>query len=364
MDFICFSTQHKIHWPGFPLSQGLGFNYRYFHIPGHEDFAAAFPLLFLGIVWLSHLALHWEFTSRCQVHMNELLFWELQKEKKNPLNKLLNSFCWTIPQVAGVNAFTKLADCKCRACFACAAKEFKGGEQKRSPVSSTQSPSPMWARPLLCSACHSEYLSCISPRSRLTVKWRSNLWLPLLRSLSCSQACKNSNNNLSHFSLLYHPIGERARSILQGLHVHLSVSITYRGSLTLSESDEVYRHLIHCRNTLPRLDTTSGKAFINTRPMVFIYHRPIANEREERKTTPCVSSGSILEGPGWFHGASTDAHRLAAVEDHQYRVSGVIQQVIVPSKSFALAKVTRTVSARCAILKPWWSSYWLPHSWC
>lgn len=108
MDFICFSTQHKIHWPGFPLSQGLGFNYRYFHIPGHEDFAAAFPLLFLGIVWLSHLALHWEFTSRCQVHMNELLFWELQKEKKNPLNKLLNSFCWTIPQVAGVNAFTKL----------------------------------------------------------------------------------------------------------------------------------------------------------------------------------------------------------------------------------------------------------------
>lgn len=201
-----------------------------------------------------------------------------------------------------------LADCKCRACFACAAKEFKGGEQKRSPVSSTQSPSPMWARPLLCSACHSEYLSCISPRSRLTVKWRSNLWLPLLRSLSCSQACKNSNNNLSHFSLLYHPIGERARSILQGLHVHLSVSITYRGSLTLSESDEVYRHLIHCRNTLPRLDTTSGKAFINTRPMVFIYHRPIANEREERKTTPCVSSGSILEGPGRFHGASTDAH--------------------------------------------------------
>lgn len=51
-----------------------------------------------------------------------------------------------------------------------------------------------------------------------------------------------------------------------------------------------------------------------------------------------------------MHMASS--HRLAAVEDHQYRVSGVIQQVIVPSKSFALAKVTRTVSARCAILKP------------
>lgn len=41
------------------------------------------------------------------------------KGKKNPLNKLFNFFCWTILQVAGAKAFTKLADCKCTACFAC-----------------------------------------------------------------------------------------------------------------------------------------------------------------------------------------------------------------------------------------------------
>lgn len=46
------------------------------------------------------------------------------------------------------------------------------------------------------------------------------------------------------------------------------------------------------------------------------------------------------------------SHRLAAFDDQQYRISGVIQQVIVHSKSFSLAKVTRTVSVRCAILKP------------
>lgn len=121
--------RHKIHWPGFPLPQGSAFIYRRLHMCWHEDFAAAFPLLFLGIMWLSHLALRWKFTSHCQVHMNELLFWEQQKKKKNPLNKLLNFFCWTILQVAGANAFTKLADCKCGACFACTTNELKWGSR-------------------------------------------------------------------------------------------------------------------------------------------------------------------------------------------------------------------------------------------
>lgn len=74
----------------------------------HEDFAAAFLPPILGIMWVSHLALHWKCTSHCQVHMNELLFLGTARGKKNTLNKLLNFFCWTPLQVAGVNAFTKL----------------------------------------------------------------------------------------------------------------------------------------------------------------------------------------------------------------------------------------------------------------
>lgn len=124
MGFICFSTQHKIHWPGFPLPQGSELIYKCFHMPWHENFAAEFPLLFLGIMWLSHLVLHWKFTSHCQVHMNELLFWEQQKKKKDPWNKLLNFFCWTILQVAGVKAFTRVADGKCSTCFACTTNEL------------------------------------------------------------------------------------------------------------------------------------------------------------------------------------------------------------------------------------------------
>lgn len=53
------------------------------------------------------------------------------KEKKNPLNKLLNFFCWTIVQVAGAKAFTKLARCKCGACFACTTNKLKWGNRTK-----------------------------------------------------------------------------------------------------------------------------------------------------------------------------------------------------------------------------------------
>lgn len=92
------------------------------------------------------------------------------KEKKNPLNKLFNFFCWTIVQVAGAKAFTKLARCKCSACFACTTNKLKWGnrtEQKSSCIH-TDSLSQC-LNLLLCSICHSEYLSCISPRSQFTV---------------------------------------------------------------------------------------------------------------------------------------------------------------------------------------------------
>lgn len=112
-----------------PVATGQWKLLQTFSQPWRECFAAAFPLLFLGIMWLSHLALHWKFTSHCQVHTNELLFWEQQKKKKNPLNKLLNFFCWTILQVAGANAFTQLADCKCSARFACTTNELKLGRR-------------------------------------------------------------------------------------------------------------------------------------------------------------------------------------------------------------------------------------------
>lgn len=45
-------------------------------------------------------------------------FFGNSKRKKNPLNKLLNFFCWTALQVAGAKPFTKLADRKCGACLA------------------------------------------------------------------------------------------------------------------------------------------------------------------------------------------------------------------------------------------------------
>lgn len=86
------------------------------------------------------------------------------KEKKNPLNKLLNFFCWTILQVAGVKAFTELADWKCGACFAGTTNELKWGSRTGTRVHPGRLPSPV-PEPSPLQHLPVRTLSYIAPRS-------------------------------------------------------------------------------------------------------------------------------------------------------------------------------------------------------
>lgn len=90
------------------------------------------------------------------------------KEKKHPMNKLLNFFYWTILQVAGAKAFTKLAVCKCCACFACTANKLKWGSRIETRFHPYSLPLPM-PEPSPLQHLPFRIPISISPRSQFTV---------------------------------------------------------------------------------------------------------------------------------------------------------------------------------------------------